>query len=196
MRIILFGGTFDPVHRGHTEILARADARVNAEKIIVMPAYIAPHKQGLGLSAAEHRLAMLRAVFEGFGKVHVDDREILRGGVSYTVDTVRELYESEGSGLELYVLIGWDNVRIFRTWKSWETLLNLCKFIVVPRTDGASGEADEAILRRMEILEGPLLPCASSEIRRRIGDEAYLRRCLHPVTLDYIRQKGLYKEYE
>ncbi len=191
---ILFGGSFDPVHVGHLQILDAVRSRFSPCLIDVMPAHIAPHKQDQTPGAdGRHRLAMLHELFDASPDVKVNDYELRQGGISYTIDTVRHLQTETGSGPEnFYILIGEDNLTILKSWKSWESLVELCTFLVIPRAVSNRVEPAPEIRSHIQLLEGPLIPVSSSEIRRRIHDGSYLEQALHTSTVAYIRKHGLY----
>jgi nicotinate (nicotinamide) nucleotide adenylyltransferase len=94
MKIGIFGGTFDPVHRGHLQLAQSARAQFSLDKVIVVPAYLPPHKQELPLlTSAEDRYEMVRLAIEGEPFIEVSDCELQRKGVSYTFDTLSEFKE-------------------------------------------------------------------------------------------------------
>ncbi len=130
-RLGLFGGTFDPPHFGHVAAV-RAAASTGRYDVIKVTVAGDPYQKGTEtpLRPAELRLAMARAAFDQLALVHVSDREILRDGPSYTVDTVRELLE-EASEVDL--IIGADLVDQLDGWHEAQTLRSLVRVGVVPR---------------------------------------------------------------
>lgn len=151
MRLGLFGGSFNPVHSGHVGIAERAIAELGLDRLLVIPAAVSPFKVGEGQVAViepEFRLELVRTVFAGMDKVYVDDRELKRGGVSYAIDTVREVL-SENPGAEIIFLIGEDSVEGLPRWKDYEELKRLCTFRSFPRTRESSTE----IRRRISVGE-------------------------------------------
>lgn len=164
MKIGIYGGSFDPVHYGHLNVAKTAIARLSLDKLVVIPANVSPFKTDRRpeLSSAvppplstatspvyewaEH-LEQVRAVFAGLDKCVVDDRELKRGGVSYAIDTVREIraeYSADSSDfnspLQLFFIIGQDSVEGLPRWKDYEVLKTLCTFVPVPRTKESSTE--------------------------------------------------------
>ena len=143
-RIGIYGGSFDPVHYGHLNVAKSAIERLSLDKLIVIPANVSPFKsdrhQGPVYEWAGH-LEQVRAIFAGLDKCVVDDRELKRGGVSYAIDTVREIRaEYSASSLHLYFIIGEDSVEGLPRWKDYETLKTLCEFVPFPRTKESSTE--------------------------------------------------------
>ena len=163
-RIGIYGGSFDPVHYGHLNVAKTAIEQLSLDKLVVIPANVSPFKTSrhpelssavpLPLSTttspvyewAEH-LEQVRAIFAGIDKCVVDDRELKRGGVSYAIDTVREIRaeysaasSTSTSSLRLYFIIGEDSVGGLPRWKDYETLKTLCEFVPFPRTKESSTE--------------------------------------------------------
>ena len=146
MRIGLFGGSFNPVHCGHVGIARRALEDLSLDRLIVIPAFVSPFKtDGVGLEIPPAvRLELVRAAFSGVEKTVVDDRELRRGGVSYAIDTVREI-SRENPGAELFFITGEDALAGLPRWKDSAELQRLCSFRAYPRTVESSTE----IRRRM-----------------------------------------------
>ncbi len=138
-RIGLFGGTFDPIHSGHVTIVKKALAEGVVDEVVVIPAAVNPFKVGQAPGGTWDRLLLVRAAFNGFAHVRVDDREMRRGGVSYAIDTVRE-FAAEHPHDELVFLIGEDSVAGLPRWKDYDELRKLCTFHVYPRTPESSTE--------------------------------------------------------
>ena len=133
-RVGLFGGTFDPPHRGHVAALSAAARTGRCDRIEVVVAGD-PYHKGPGVAPAELRLAMARAAFEGLALVEVSDREIVRQGPSYTVDTVRELLV-ESDAVDL--VVGADLAQQLDSWHEADALRELVEVGVVPRPGAAA----------------------------------------------------------
>ena len=140
MRIGLYGGSFNPVHLGHVGIAKRAIADLALDKLIVIPANVSPFKVADGdVRQPEiwERVELVKAAFRDLEKTVVDLREIERGGVSYAIDTVRQV-AAENPGAELFFVIGEDSVEGLPRWKDIEELKRLCTFKSYPRTPESS----------------------------------------------------------
>jgi len=147
MRLGLFGGSFNPVHSGHVGIAEKAIAELRLDRLLVIPAAVSPFKAGrrrVLTFEPEFRFALVRAAFAGMDKVCVDDRELRRGGVSFAIDTVREVF-SENPGAEIFFLLGEDSVEGLPYWKDYDELQRLCTFKSFPRTR----ESSTAVRRRI-----------------------------------------------
>jgi nicotinate-nucleotide adenylyltransferase len=140
MKIGLYGGSFDPVHAGHVAVARRAIRELSLDRLIVLPAAVSPFKtderQGF---PARQRLALVRLAFTPVEKAAVDARELRRGGVSYAIDTVREI-AAENPGAELFFVIGEDSRAGLPRWKEAAALASLCTFVSYPRTPESSTE--------------------------------------------------------
>jgi nicotinate-nucleotide adenylyltransferase len=134
-RIGIYGGSFNPVHYGHVNVARRAIAELGLDQLIVIPASVSPFKTDT--PTIFNRLEMLDDAFSGMEKTVVDRREIERGGVSYAIDTVREI-ASENPGAELYFIIGEDSVEGLPRWKDYEELKRIVSFKAFARTEESS----------------------------------------------------------
>ena len=186
MRIGVMGGTFDPIHHGHL-ILAR-DAReaLDLHKIIFVPNNLSPHKMGASTAPAELRAAMVRAAIEAEPGFEIDDVELLRGGASYTVDTLlhlRTLYPED----DLFYLIGEDNLPALHTWRRLEEILLLAQLVVMAR--GTAGPPHPYITlhqRRVDI--------SATDIRARIAKGQSIRYLVPEKVRALIENHQPYRE--
>ena len=149
MRIGLYGGSFNPVHLGHVGIARRAIGELGLDRLIVIPANVSPFKAAAGAEACRpelwDRVELVKAAFRDLEKTVVDLREVERGGVSYAIDTVREI-AAENPGAELFFVIGEDSVEGLPRWKEIDELKRLVTFKAYPRTP----ESSTAIRRLFE----------------------------------------------
>ena len=147
MKIGLYGGSFNPVHLGHVGIAKRAITDLGLDKLIVIPANVSPFKvadgdvrqpeNGVRQPEIWERVELVKAAFRDLEKTVVDLREVERGGVSYAIDTVRQI-AAENPGAELFFVIGEDSVEGLPRWKDIEELKKLCTFKSYPRTPESS----------------------------------------------------------
>ena len=124
MRIGILGGSFNPVHNGHLGLARRAIASLGLDRLLVIPANVSPFKVAPKASEsaiAFDRLALVRSAFASIPGVVVDDREMRRGGVSYAIDTVREI-AAENPGAELFFIVGEDAAAGLPRWKDYDEL--------------------------------------------------------------------------
>ena len=135
MRIGLYGGSFNPVHLGHVGIAKRAIVDLALDRLIVIPANVSPFKTEQPM--IWERIELVKAAFRDLEKTVVDLREVERGGVSYAIDTVRQI-AAENPGAELFFVIGEDSVEGLPRWKDSDELKKLCTFKSYPRTPESS----------------------------------------------------------
>lgn len=200
-RIGILGGTFDPIHIGHIELAEAVCRRLGLDKVIFIPACLPPHKLGQHYASAKDRLAMTELAVAGRARLEVSDMEIRRSGISYTIDTVRELrvlYPEE----ELYFIIGADSVAQLYTWHYIQEMLYMVVFVGAGRP-GYAGVMDEVrrtlgeeAVERILLLDTPEIDVSSTEIRRRIASAESLEGLVPPAVEKYIYEHGLYREKE
>ena len=196
-RIGVYGGTFDPVHLGHVGVCRPAVSQLRLDRLHLIPTFIPPHKESSGLVSGEHRLAMCRLAVQDQPKVFVDEYELARGGVSYSVETLRhmrELYPTD----DLYLIMGTDNYLTFTAWREWRTLAKMCTLAVASREpdDKESLYRQARLLAREGVLtiflDNRVRVVSSTEIREKL-------RCGLPCddlpdgVGEYIAAHGLYK---
>ena len=200
--ILLFGGSFDPIHNGHL-IVARAVAeKLGVEKVVLIPSANPPHKQKMLLASASDRLAMAQLAAAGDKLFEVSDCELCRQGPSYTLDTVRYFRKVYAPDVTLYWLIGADTVRELPTWYEVGQLADLC-VIVTARRPGfdqenltclskvlTSGQID--LLQRY-ILDTPLIDISATEIRRKIRESQPIFEHVPERVAEYLYRKNLYQ---
>jgi nicotinate-nucleotide adenylyltransferase len=188
-RIGLFGGSFDPVHLGHLLVAQSAREELRLDRLFFILAARSPFKPGREPTPAQQRLRMLRLALAGWDWCEVDDQEIKRGGVSYTVETVRN-YITGWPGAELFYLIGADHVSQLHKWRDAEELARLAKFVVIPRPGEASASLPPPF--RGQRLAGFPIAASSSQIRERVKAGLPLEPLLPGAVAELIRNNGLY----
>lgn len=199
MNIGLFGGTFNPPHRGHTA-LARAFYRHSgADLLVVMPSFLPPHKAASAVSAAD-RLAMTRLAFLPLGEEGVNytvsDYEIAKHDVSYTICTVKHLLSQYGEKA-LSLCVGSDMFLSFESWKCADELLNLCRLYTLERRPGERRALEEhsARLKALYGAKATVLPGQAFEVSStglRAGEEC-AEHLTEPAVRAYIESHQLYR---
>jgi nicotinate-nucleotide adenylyltransferase len=164
-RLGLFGGSFNPVHLGHLLLAQSAAEELALERVFFVPTAQSPFKQGIVQAAAKDRLRWLNLALAGRSHWQVDAREIQRGGVSYTVDTLRA-YRQEYPQAALFYIIGADHVPFLPEWRAAAELAQLAEFLVVPRPGEVSAPLPPPF--RGRLLKGIPLGVSSSLVRARL----------------------------
>lgn len=200
-RMILFGGSFNPVHFGHL-ITARAAAELlGAERVMLVASLHPPHKLEAEMPPAEMRLRMLRAAVDGDPLFEVSDIEIRRGGTSYTVDTIGEFRGRLGDEMELVWLIGADTLPELAGWHRTEDLVKLCRLVTLRRPGSEVPDlsalrariGDEAVDRlTADIIETPMIDISATDIRQRVGEGKPIRYLTPEPVVRLISEWGLY----
>lgn len=190
MKLGVFGGTFDPPHHGHLIVSEYVRYRLGLDRILFVPSWISPHKQERQAADGSCRLDMLRLAVSGFPEFEVSDIEVQRGGVSYTVDTLRSLASTTRA--ELSLLIGADNFVDFRTWHEPEQILSLARLVVMSRP-GSPFPPDRSLPSGILPIEVPDIMITATEIRTRVGEKRSIRYFVPPPVERYILQNHLYE---
>jgi nicotinate-nucleotide adenylyltransferase len=216
----LFGGTFNPVHLGHVQVIREVKLGFSLDEILIIPSALPPHKKPCGVVAAEDRLEMIRLAFLNDPDFLVSDVELTRQGPSYTIDTVRYFKSILPDSTKLYFIMGLDAILEIDTWKSYRDLFLLIPFIVMSRTVKAKGETSsrwESLgnYLRSRISEGyrfsaeqsayvhnkkqtvfgfdvSPVDISSTTIREHIKKGESIKRLVPELIEDFIKTKGLY----
>ena len=169
MRIAIYGGSFNPMHIGHEKIVDYVLNNLNMDKIIIIPVGIPSHREN-NLEQSDTRLKICKEIFKGNKKIEVSDIEIKSEGKSYTYDTLLKLMDLYGENNEFFEIIGEDSLKSLKTWKNYEELLKICKFIVFRRKDDKNIQIDEEFLnnKNIIILENEYYNISSTEIRNMV----------------------------
>lgn len=172
-RIGIFGGAFDPPHNAHVALAKAAITQFDLAALHVIPTGHAWHK-ARALSAPEHRLAMARLAFDQVERTVVDDRELLRAGPTFTIDTLRAL-QHENPHSQLYLLIGADQFAAFEQWHEWKAILDIAILCIADRADSALAmtrfDQCSPFSHRFLILNLPLMPVSATWIRKAMASD-------------------------
>jgi nicotinate-nucleotide adenylyltransferase len=189
MKLGLFGGSFDPVHLGHLLVAQAAREELDLARLFFIPAAQSPFKSNSQPTSPDMRLRMLRLALAGKEWCEVDDQELQRGGVSYTIETVRG-YARRFAGAQIFYLIGADHVSTLPEWREAKELAGLVEFVVIPRP----GEADTAFPApfRGRRLAGFPLGISSSQIRARVKAGRSVDQLVTSAVAEAIRNYQLY----
>ena len=199
MRVGIYGGTFSPVHNGHVAAAKAFMEQMWLDILYVIPTGVTPHKAMKGDATAADRLEMCRLAFGGMEGVIVSDLEMRREGKSYTVDTLRELYDPEG---RLFLLMGTDMLMTLDTWREPDEIFRLCYPVYVRREN--DGDLDGAIVEKITSYQQkygkvvrrivtPAIELSSTDVRAAVAEGFPIEGAVPPAVADYIHERGLYR---
>ncbi len=177
------------MHLGHLLVAQAALEELELEKVFFIPAAQSPFKPDRALAPGAERLKLLRLALAGQTCYEIDGQEINRGGVSYTIDTVRE-YARRFAGAELFYLVGADQVSQLPRWREANDLAGLVEFVIIPRP-GRAGAHPPANFR-IRSLTGFPLGVSSSQIRERIRTGQSIEFLVGAAVAEAIRNNRLY----
>lgn len=200
--MLLFGGSFDPLHNGHLIVSRYVAEQLAIPRIILIPSARPPHKQDQGLAPAGDRLAMCQLVAAEDPQFEVSDWEIGRPGPNYSLHTVEHFCSGAGPGVALYWLVGMDSLTELTMWYRAEELVEACTIVTAARpgfvapddTALARGFSREQIERlRRHILESPRIDISGTDIRARVKAGRSIRYLVPEAVRRYIEEQGLYR---
>jgi nicotinate-nucleotide adenylyltransferase len=196
------GGTFDPIHIGHLVTAEEARFQYELDEVMFVPSARPPHKTGSRHSSTEDRLRMVELAVEENPFLSVSGMEAGRQGLSYTIETLREVRRIRGTETEIFFITGADAILEILTWKDPEELLSESKFIAATRPGyplerlkdalPQLNSAGEKAVKRVFAMEIPALAISSTDIRERAAAGHPYRYLVSHAVWTYIREKGLY----
>jgi nicotinate-nucleotide adenylyltransferase len=221
MRIGLFGGTFNPIHRGHLWAASEVIKQFSLDQIFLIPAALPPHKTSGPVANADDRLEMINLAIADLSGLTVSDVELNRPGLSYTIDTIRHFKDTLAKDATIYLIMGLDSFLEIHTWKSYQDLLKETAFIVIARPDDNYADAQQgwrilesylkstlssdsqfdvesgcytlAGKQSVYICDIQAMGVSSTKVREMIKKKVSIENFLPPEVAAYIRLKGLYK---
>jgi len=208
MNIGICGGTFDPFHRGHLDPILAVRSLMRWDRVIFIPAFVQPFKADRVTASPFHRFAMTVLATEGHPGLEASSRELERGAISYTVDTL-EAMRSELPDATLDWIIGDDNLHRLPAWKSIDRIFELANFIVLTRLDAeedASNALPETLRGRVvapaarppngaiAFAGNATIRVSSTEVRRRIREGEPIDDLVPPPVSRYIHHYELYRK--
>lgn len=195
-RVGIFGGTFNPPHVGHVSAAKAFLEQAQLDELIIMPAFIPPHKEYYSVVSCEERLEMCKIAFAELSNTSISNLEIARKGKSYTYLTLEELTKED---TELYFLCGTDMILTMDNWKNPEIIFSLAKICYIRREsdeektaliDKKCKEYREKYGASVLAIDAEVIEISSSEIR---NDFSNASKYLSPGVVEYITKAGLYK---
>lgn len=186
-RVGVLGGTFDPIHHGHLAAASEVCAALELDQVLLVPASHQPFKEPHDSASPEHRLQMCRLAVADDPRLQVSAVDVERGGVTYTVDTLRDL-AAQLPGAQLHFIAGADALARLDEWKDADDLPGLARFVGVTR----AGHSFPAIEVPYALVEVPALEVSSTDVRRRVRVGAPVRYLIPQAVADYMNDHDLY----
>lgn len=192
-KIILFGGTFDPIHLGHLILAQTAFEFLKPQKVVFIPCYQPPHKIGFKLSSWKDRLNMVKLSIEGISYFELDLFEIKKKSISYTYQTV-DYFSKKYKGYGLYFLIGYDSLLELTSWENWQKIVEKVHFLVGDRNveKKAVKKLPKIIFKKVIFFKSPIIEISSTMIREKIKKHLSIKYLVPPKVEEYILNKNLY----
>lgn len=197
MRIGIFGGAFDPVHNGHLLLAEQCREQCELDEVWFVPTRVPPHKPNT-LSPGRVRVEMLELATAGIREFLVKRIELDRDDVSWTVDTLRSIRESNPDD-ELFLLIGGDSLNDLLTWREPEAIADLATIVAINRSGIAESKADAvdaSLLHRVRHVTMPGIALSATEIRDRVRAGRSIRFLVPRAVEQLIRERELYAVQE
>jgi nicotinate-nucleotide adenylyltransferase len=188
VRLLVFGGSFNPVHVGHLVVAEELSAEFGYDRVLLVPSRQPPHKDLLDDPGAEHRLAMLRAVAAGDPGIEVDDCELGRDGPSYTIDTLSDIARRHVIDGKPGLVLGDDLIPGFGSWRAPGSIAEAADIICARRLS----EEELPLDFPHRYARNSVIGISSSMVRERIRSGKPFRRLLDPSVFRYIVERGLY----
>lgn len=185
----ILGGSFDPVHFGHLLTAQSILEERKLSKIIFVPCYISPHKVEKGSSLPHHRLEMLKLAVADYPLFQISEIELEREGISFTIDTLRIL-KSEYDKIEL--IIGYDNILKFNTWKEPDAIFEIAKVVVMKRTFANENISKDKYYNKACFVNTPNIEISSSLLRNRVQNNLPIDFYVPEKVKNYILKNKLY----
>jgi len=193
MKIGVLGGTFDPIHYAHLIIAEFVRQELYLEKILFLPAPIPPHKLMRELTPPSYRLAMTHLAIADNQYFEACDLEIKKNKISYSVDTVIDVRNSYNlRANDLYFIIGSDSLSQLHTWRNPELLLEECTVVVVGRPGFSIEQCNEKFVKKITLINMPLLDISASAIRNRVREGKSIRYLTPQSVIQFITDQKLY----
>ena len=194
MNIAIYGGTFDPIHKGHLEVARAAADTFDLERVLLIPVGVPPHRGGRPEATYTDRFRMVELACEADARFEASDLEAERkdGRPNYSIDTIQQVTSGLASGDRLFFVIGCDAFGDIQTWHRWEEVVRKTEWIVVSRPGSECDEERVPGRARVHWLRDIAVPVSSTELRRRLREDQRVADWLPANVREFIRSRGLY----
>lgn len=196
-RVVVLGGSFDPIHVGHLAVAEQVAERLALKQVLFLPCGQPPHKSGRRLAAAEDRYRMALLATRDNARFAVSRLELDRPGPSYTIDTIRALKAQHGPATEVLLIVGADQILELPTWYRASEVMAEARFVTMPRPGYDLSALPERLgeyAARVQVLPLTELAISASDLRQRAARGQSLRYLTPAPVCEYILSRGLYRD--
>ena len=208
----IFGGSFDPIHKGHIESLKSVTEKLNLSKVLVIPNKVSPLKDPSVASSLE-KIKMLEIAFKDCKEIEIEDYELKKEGPSFMIETLQYLDKKLGKKKHFILIIGEDSFQSFHHWKNYQHIIKMTSLLVMNRPGLKNDLTTKAIELHQDCIEntyednnfkkGKIYfikikpnPASSTHIRENIDDHSVLSEGLHDDVLKYLKEQKIYNKHD
>ena len=208
----IFGGSFDPIHKGHVESLKRVTEQLNLSKVLVIPNKVSPLKD-LSIASSLEKIKMLEIAFKDFKEIEIEDYELKKEGPSFMIQTLQYLDKKLGKKKHFLLIIGEDSFQSFHRWKNYQHIIKMTSLLVMNRPGLKNDLTVKAIALHKDCIENTYVvnnfkkgkiyfikikpnSASSTHIRENIDDKSVLAEGLDDDVLKYLQEQKIYNKYD
>ena len=206
----IFGGSFDPIHKGHIESLKSVTEKLSLSKVLVIPNKVSPLKD-LSVASSLEKIKMLEIAFKDFKEIEIEDYELKKEGPSFMIETLQYLEKKLGKKKHFLLIIGEDSFQSFNRWKNYQHIIKMTSLLVMNRPGLKNDLTTKAIELHQDCIEntygdnnfkkGKIYfikikpnPASSTFIRENIDDDSVLSEGLDDDVLKYLKEHKIYNK--
>ena len=208
----VFGGSFDPIHKGHIESLKSVTEKLSLSKVLIIPNKVSPLKD-LSVASSLEKIKMLEIAFKDFKEIEIEDYELKKEGPSFMIETLQYLDKKLGKKKHFLLIIGEDSFQSFHRWKNYQHIVKMTSILVMNRPGLNNDLTTKAIELHQDYIENTFRdnnfkkgkiyfikikpnPASSTNIRENIDDKSVLAEGLDDDVLKYLQEQKIYNKYD
>ena len=208
----IFGGSFDPIHKGHIESLKSVIKKLNLSKVLVIPNKVSPLKD-LSVASSSEKIKMLEIAFKDLKEIEIEDYELKKEGPSFMIETLQYLNKKLGKEKHFLLIIGEDSFQSFNRWKNYQHIVKMTSILVMNRPGLNNDLTTKAIELHQAYIENTCRdnnfkkgkiyfikikpnPASSTHIRENIDDQNVLSEGLDDDVLKYLKEQKIYNKHD
>ena len=208
----IFGGSFDPIHKGHIESLKSVTEKLSLSKLLVIPNKVSPLKD-LSVASSLEKIKMLEIAFKDFKEIEIEDYELKKEGPSFMIETLQHLNKKLGKNKHFLLIIGEDSFQSFNRWKNFQHIIKMTSVLVMNRPGLNNDLTTKAIELHQDYIENTyrdnnfkkgkiyfikIKPnsASSTYIRENIDDQSVLAEGLDDDVMKYLKEQKIYNKHD